>query len=238
MPRFVVCLCVLLAVLGGFGARVLAQDEGKAPAQAPEPWYEREIRAFEAADKEHPPAKGIVLFTGSSSVRLWKTLAEDMAPAPVLNRGFGGSKTREVLEVMDRIVFPYEPSVIVYYCGDNDLGETNTDSQAAADGFIEFVARVHERLPKTRVLYMSIKSSVARWSNWEAMHEANEIVRKYAESHEYVGFMDIGKPLLGADGTPDPALFEGDGLHVNAKGYERWTAVVRPRVLEAWRARE
>ncbi|MFG0259146.1 MAG: hypothetical protein ACF8LK_02245, partial [Phycisphaerales bacterium JB041] len=94
----------------------------RAPESAvPDAWYEREIWAFEAADRADPPEPGRVLFIGSSSFRLWKTLEADMVPVPVLNRGFGGSKTGEVLAVFDRIVVPYAPSVIVYYCGDNDL---------------------------------------------------------------------------------------------------------------------
>ncbi|MBL8762597.1 MAG: hypothetical protein JNL50_14980, partial [Phycisphaerae bacterium] len=76
-------------------------------APTPAPWYEPEIRAFESADLASPPAPGQVLFIGSSSIKFWKLLATDMSPAPVLNRGFGGSKTRELLGVFDRIVTPY-----------------------------------------------------------------------------------------------------------------------------------
>lgn len=196
-------------------------------------WYESEIVAYETADAESPPAPGRVLFIGSSSIRMWKTLEEDMAPAPVINRGFGGSKTPEVLAVMDRIVYPYKPAAIVYYCGDNDLGETNTDSRAAADGFIAFAERVHQRWADTPVLYLAIKPSLARWGNWAAMERANAMVAEYAALHEHVEFVDVASCLLGPDGSPDPSVYLGDGLHLNAEGYARWAEVVRPRVLAA-----
>lgn len=199
----------------------------------PQPWYENEIRAFEAADRDNPPEPGQVLFTGSSSIRMWSTLADDMAPARVLNRGFGGSRTPEVLDVMDRIVFPYHPAAIAYYCGDNDLGDNNTDSLSAAVGFITFAERVHARQPGTPILYLSIKPSIARWKNWPAMDRANKIVANYAAHNDAVEFLDLGPCLLGPDGTPDPALFRDDGLHLNATGYARWTQIVRPRVLKA-----
>lgn len=199
----------------------------------PGAWYEPEIRTFEAADREAMPAPGGVLFVGSSSVRMWSTLAEDIAPARVINRGFGGSKTPEVLAEMERVVYPYKPSVIVYYCGDNDLGTDSADSWGAARGFVQFAERVLERQPGTKILYMSIKPSVARWSNWPAMERANLIVAAYCDSTEGVEFVDLGSCLLGADGRPDPALFEADGLHVNAAGYRLWTERLRPRVLEA-----
>lgn len=222
-----VCV-VCLAVLASCTATPRRQVEAKL-----DPWHVGEIEAFEAADRASPPGPGRVLFIGSSSVRMWATLPEDMGPASVLNRGFGGSKTPEVLAVMDRIVFPYEPSAIVYYCGDNDLGETNTDSEAAAMGFIRFAERVHARSPGTPILYMSIKPSLARWRNWAAMERANAIVERYADRHDDVTYMDLATCLLGPDGEPDPGLYLDDGLHLNERGYARWTAIVRPRVLAA-----
>ncbi len=216
------------------------QPSTAAPAQASPatpaapPWYEPEIAAFEAADKAAPPPPGQVLFIGSSSIRMWTTLARDMNPAPVLNRGFGGSKTGEVLAVFDRIVLPYTPRVIVYYCGDNDLGTDNTDSQAAADGFLEFDRRARAAWPSVRVLYIPIKPSLARWKNWPAMQRANDIVRAYCARTPGATYLDTVSPTLTPEGRPDPAVFREDGLHLNAAGYERWTKVVRPAVLAAW----
>jgi len=202
-------------------------------ADAAPAWYENEIRAFEAADAVSPPEPGQILFTGSSSVRMWTTLAEDMAPMPVLNRGFGGSKTNEVLAVFDRIVVPYEPSVIVYYCGDNDLGNDNTDFAAAANGFIAFDKRARALWPKVEVLYIAIKPSIARWNNWDAMRKANAMVADYCAATPGATYLDIATPVLGPDG-PDPTIFLDDGLHLNAKGYAIWTEVMRPQILAAW----
>ncbi|MDX9912196.1 MAG: GDSL-type esterase/lipase family protein [Phycisphaerales bacterium] len=200
----------------------------------PDAWYEPEIRAFEAADRAHPPVPGRVLFVGSSSIRMWTTLERDMRPAPVVARGFGGSKTSEVMEVFDRIVTPQEPSVIVYYCGDNDLGTDNHDSDAAAAGFIEFDRRARALWPGVQVLYIAIKPSLARWSNWDAMRRANTIVANYCAKTDGAMFLDIATPMLGKDGRPRPELFEADGLHLNAEGYALWTTVVRRAVLRAW----
>lgn len=233
LTAFILCLCALAACHSSQTSKAqppAAHVTGTTTAA--EPWYESEIRSFEAADRDHPPAPGQILFTGSSSIRMWTTLARDMAPWPVLNRGFGGSKTGEVLEVMDHIVLPYRPSMIVYYCGDNDLGDTNTDSAAAAQGFITFCERVHAKRAGTPILYLSIKPSVARWKNWEAMRRANELVADYANKTPNVSFVDVASCLLSPDGTPDRALFANDGLHLNASGYAKWTAIVRERIEE------
>lgn len=200
----------------------------------PAPWYEPEIQAFEAADKASPPAPGQALFIGSSSIRLWTTLASDLSPVPVLNRGFGGSKTADVLAVFDRIVLPYEPSIIVYYCGDNDLGTENTDSQAAADGFLEFDRRARARWPQVQVFYIPIKPSVQRWANWPAMKKANQLVEAYCKETPGAIYLDTVTPALTPDGKPDPSTFREDGLHLNEKGYAIWAKVVRQPVLDAW----
>jgi len=227
-------IAAVLLTLSLFGCASRPQVKLPTITPALNPAHAAEIEAFERADAEAMPEPGRVLFIGSSSVRMWETLAEDMAPVPVINRGFGGSTTPEVLAVVDRIVFPYKPSVIVYYCGDNDLGTDNTDAESAAAGFIQFAELVHKKLPRTQILYMSIKPSVARWNNWEAMTRANVLVARFCGKHTYAYYMDLATPLL-KDGKPDPSLFKEDGLHLNAEGYKRWTAIVQPRVLEAFR---
>jgi lysophospholipase L1-like esterase len=240
-------LCLLLSLSAALLAALAGCGSGPAPASPPPsavpsgsqpaPWYEAEIRAFEAADHTAMPAPGSVLFIGSSSIRLWSTLERDMAPARVLNRGFGGSKTADVLAVFDRIAAPYNPAIIVYYCGDNDLGTDNTNARAAADGFIAFDRRARALWPAVRTFYLPIKPSLARWNNWPAMREANRLVREYCERTPGAAYLDTVSVTLGPDGKPDPTLFMPDGLHINALGYERWTTVVRPAVLEAWSQR-
>ncbi len=225
---------VCVAAVGGWGGGVVPSDPASEQAK-PAPWYEREIRAFEAADEAAMPDPGGVLFVGSSSIRMWKTLAEDMAPLRVISRGFGGSKTGEVLAVFDRIVLPYEPRVIVYYCGDNDLGTENTDSEAAAEGFKAFARRARAEWPEVRIVYIPIKASLARWKNWDAMRKANEIIRAYCERTPGIVFVDTVTPTLTDEGTPEPTMFLGDGLHLSERGYEVWTEAVRPAVLEAWK---
>jgi hypothetical protein len=84
--------------------------------------WEPAITAFETQDRRQPPKPGQVVFAGSSSIRFWHTLAADMAPIPVLNRGFGGAHLRDVLRYADRIVTPYRPQAVVVYAGENDLG--------------------------------------------------------------------------------------------------------------------
>src|SRR6185312_17179356 len=150
----------------------LAEDK---PAAAKKPEgparFESEIAAFEAYDHKDAPPRDPILFVGSSTIRLWQT-ADAFPGLPVLNRGFGGSTTDDVNHFADRIVFKYKPSVIVFYCGDNDLAGGRTPDRVFSD-IQKFVSGVHERLPNTPIIYLAIKPSIARLKLWPQMQEVN-----------------------------------------------------------------
>ena len=93
-------------------------------------FFEDEIAAFEAADRVQPPPERPIGFVGSSSIRLGGSLGEDMAPLPVLNRGFGGSQLAHVVHFAERAVLRYRPRAVVLYAGDDDLHESSGKSAA------------------------------------------------------------------------------------------------------------
>jgi lysophospholipase L1-like esterase len=187
------------------------------------PW-EKEIAAFEASDRTNPPPKHAILFVGSSTIRLWK-LQKNFPGRQVINRGFGGSQIADVNEFADRIVFPYEPRLIVFYSGDNDLQAGKSVDRVFAD-FQEFVRKVHARLPDTEIACISIKPCPSRWKNHEKVMSVNA---KIAAMHDpKLKFIDAYPLMLGADGKPRPELFLKDGLHPSAKCYQLWAGKIKP----------
>ena len=123
--------------------------------------WEQEIAAFEASDRTNPPPKQGFLFTGSSTIRKWTTLAQDFPGLPVINRGVGGSEIVDITHFADRIVFPYEPKMIFFRCGGNDIHDGKSAEQTFAD-YKEFVATVHAKLPETEIVYISWGPTIAR----------------------------------------------------------------------------
>ena len=73
------------------------------PGEDPLEWREK-VEAFELEAQASPPPAGAALFVGISSIRLWDTLKEDMAPLPVIKRGFGGSRLFDSVYWADRLV--------------------------------------------------------------------------------------------------------------------------------------
>lgn len=202
---------------------------GAEPQPAP---FENELNAFEASDAKSPPPKDAVLFVGSSSIRLWKTLREDFPDLKVINRGFGGSQVEHTVRYADRIVLPYRPRLIVFYAGDNDLASGKTPQRVAGD-FKAFVATVHGALPQTKILYVAIRPSVARWHLQGRQWLANQLVREFTDADPTSEYVDVVPALLDAEGRPRADFLVADKLHLSTDGYRAWTAVIRPRVEHA-----
>ncbi len=188
--------------------------------------FEEEIKKFEDSDKDQFPPKDAILFTGSSSIRMWETLENDMNPLPVINRGFGGSTIPEVIQYADRIVFPYEPQIIVFYCGENDIHEKALP-QIVFQNFKKFVGMVNEKLPNTQIVYLSMKPSLDRWDEWRSFQVGNGMIKQFASSQEKVHYLNVGMMMMENE-KPDSNIFIADGLHLNEHGYARWTSLIKP----------
>jgi len=213
MMRFPLQLLLVLLT----AASVCAQQKTNA--------FEKEILAFEASDKTNPPPKHAILFTGSSSIRLWKTLAKDFPEYRVINRGFGGSHISDCIYFADRIVLPYEPDVIVFYAGGNDIAAKKSP-ETVFNNFKEFVSKVRVKLPTTKIAYISIAGNPSRWSQVEQVRAANQLIRNFTATQPNLSFIDVFPHMMGPDGTPQPDIFVADKLHMNEKGYVIWKRVV------------
>ncbi|MCC9137146.1 SGNH/GDSL hydrolase family protein [Pontibacter silvestris] len=193
--------------------------------------WESEIREFEKKDSLSMPAPGGIVFTGSSSIRKWETLNQDYPNRPVLNRGFGGSQIEDAVEYFDRIVAKYQPRQVVLYSGDNDIASGKSPDVVLKD-FKKFAEQVKQKLPDAELVFLSIKPSLARWDMYDKMQEANRKIEKYASGRNWIKYVDVASPMLGADGKPMPELFVEDGLHMTREGYKLWTGILEPYLLK------
>ena len=204
------------------------------PAIAAEPGHdfarwENEVAAYEAQDRVSPPPKGAVLFAGSSTIRMWSTLAGDFPGHTVINRGFGGTEIVDSTHFAERLIFPHAPRVIYFRAGGNDLHNGKTPAQVFAD-FQDFVAVIHTRLPATVIWFIAWNPSIARLNETPALHEFNTLVKGYCAGNPRVHYLDAESVSLDAAGKVRAELFRDDMLHFNAAGYKLLAERVRPYV--------
>ena len=230
LPQFITCrswsLGLLLSLLA-LQPRAEAQTNATPSTNSSPTRFAKEIQAFEAADRLHPPPTDAILFVGSSTIRLWASLTNDFADWPVINRGFGGSHIPDVTAFASRIIFPYNPRTIVFYAGDNDLADGHSVAQVVAD-YQDFTVQVQTRLPRVQILFLAIKPSLKRWQLHEQALAVNHAIASLPDPR--LSLIDTYPAMLGEDGRPRPELYQEDGLHMSPPGYAIWTQLIRPRL--------
>lgn len=192
---------------------------GTAPRDSNE--WEPVVQAWEEQDSRVRRMAGSVVFVGSSSIRLWTTLAEDFPRIASINRGYGSSRVYDSVHFADRIVNAYQPRAVVFYAGENDLNEGRTPRQVR-DDFVAFVRKVQAGTPKARIAFISIKPSPSRAAILPQVREANALIRDYIRGARGVDYLDVFTPMLDASGQAREDLFGPDRLHMNHDGYAIW----------------
>jgi lysophospholipase L1-like esterase len=195
--------------------------------------WDRMIFEFEQHDMVSPPPQDATLFIGSSSIRLWPSLAKSFSPIPIINRGFGGAQTADVLEYMDRIVLPYKPKNIVFYCGGNDVSKGKSP-QVAVTNLRKFIERVHKVLPETKIFVLSMKPTPSREAQWPKLQLANKARADYISQSKNVFYVDVAQSMFDTEGNIKKNIFIADNLHLNKVGYDHWVKILKERLLQGY----
>lgn len=216
-PYWLACLIIL------WTTSVQSQDQN--PLR-----FENEVDSLVRLNNSTHKANAIV-FTGSSSIRLWKDLKSSFPNHNVLNLGFGGSEMADLLYYTDRLILPLRPIQIFIYEGDNDIskGKSPYDIIASADSILK---RIRQELPKTQVIFISPKPSIARWNLKEKYEAFNKEFKAWIDKQNNVQYADVWTPMVDSKGNVLKDLFVQDNLHLNSKGYKIWTHALRKYLLK------
>jgi len=186
--------------------------------------FSEEIQAFRL---EKPKPCNCILFTGSSSIRLWTTLQTDFPSVYVKNHGFGGSHFSDLLYYVDSLILQHQPNQIFIYEGDNDIAAGESPRRIMKEAR-QLLAAIRAKMPQVEVVLISAKPSIARWSDKKKYEKLNAQLAQWAKKEANLKFIDVWTPMLLPSGEVDPSLFVEDQLHMNGKGYRIWAATIRP----------
>jgi lysophospholipase L1-like esterase len=201
---------VILFLLLGFHMQVQAQDPLR---------FEQEV------EKITSKYANLALFTGSSSIKMWKDLPSYFPDHYIINAGFGGSQTGDLLHYLDELVLSFKPQKVFIYEGDNDIsgGKSTEEIMANTD---KIVGKIKEQLPEATVYLISAKPSISRWHLKDRYLELNQQFKEYSQSQENVEYVDVWNIMLDETGNPKTNIFLKDNLHMNKAGYDLWAEVV------------
>lgn len=191
--------------------------------------WESVMEEFEALDRQHDYPDESIFFTGSSSIRLWNTLAEDLAPYPVIERGFGGSRMPDLLYYADRYIGDHTFRALVLFVANDITGNTETDRtpEEVRDLFGQFIQKIRSYQADAPVFIIEITPTNSRWSVWPEINRANNLIAQLCDDYENVLYIPTRDLFLTQEGTPDDNLFVSDRLHLNEKGYQVWAKRIR-----------
>ena len=202
-------------------------------AQQQKPPFWDDIRAFKKEDSVHHPAKNAILFIGSSSFTKWTDVADYFPGHKIINRGFGGSTLLDQIRYVNDDVFPYHPSQIVVYCGENDLASSDkVTGQVVYERFVHLFQLIRKKLPIVPIVFISLKPSPSRWQLREKMITANNKIKTFLATKDKTAFVDVYHKMLNEEGLPRKEIYLDDSLHMNAKGYTIWQKELKPHLLK------
>lgn len=193
--------------------------------------FEGNITNFEKQDNQYGTQPGGLLFYGSSSIRGWvKTAAKDFPEHRVIIRGFGGSNYNDLDHYYDRVVKPHRPKTLIIYAGENDV-IAHVWTHTMLSKVKSLIQKIRADLPDTQVFILSIKPAPHWWPEYrDKQVEFNQLLEAYTQTVPRLEYVDIGPSLLNAEGLPDERFFLKDRVHLNRRGYQQWTKVLKPRL--------
>ncbi|MEX2235601.1 MAG: GDSL-type esterase/lipase family protein [Cyclobacteriaceae bacterium] len=189
-----------------------------------------EIKSFQTEDSLHSPPQNAIVFVGSSSFKMWKDVGKAFPDHEVINRGFGGSSLPHVIEYADEIIVPYKPKQVVVYCGENDFMSDTVTSEIVVDRFKHLYNLLRKDLPRSEILFVSMKPSPSRQHLMSKIAVANGAIKDFLSKERDATFINIWNPMLDKNGAPRKELFLKDMLHMNEKGYAIWQKAIEPHL--------
>ncbi len=171
-------------------------------------------------------SKETIVFTGSSSIRMWKDLSARFPGMQLVNTGFGGSQASDLLLYTDALILNFAPKKVFIYEGDNDIAAQKKPKEIIATTQ-QIMDKIWKVRPDTEIVLISAKPSISRWELKRQYKRLNRKFRKLSKKAPQVSFVDVWKPMLKGNKLKQD-LFVKDGLHMNKKGYDIWQSAVAP----------
>ena len=201
--------------------------------------FEKEILNLEQLDFKKIADKNDLLFIGSSSIRLWNDIENDMLPYSSVKRGYGGAHYYDLIHFTERLITNHSPKAILIFVanditGSNDVFKTNNDlSPEEVKKLFKYcyksIRKIHKQVP---VFVIETTPTPSRWDVWDKISEANDLINSYCESKLNLHFITTRDKFIDDNSLPIKSFFISDELHLNKKGYKLWSEIIKEKLIE------
>lgn len=171
-------------------------------------------------------AKETIVFTGSSSIRMWKDIQQRFPEYQIVNSGFGGSQASDLLSYTSELILDYNPTKVFLYEGDNDIFAGKSSKEIIKD-IAAIISKIKNKNSATEIIIIAAKPSISRWNLKGKYKRLNRKFKKLCKHDAHLYFADVWKPML-KNKKVIADIFIADGLHMNAQGYNIWYKTISP----------
>lgn len=192
--------------------------------------FSDEVASIKLRDEKIKLGDKTIVFTGSSSIRMWKNLDSVFNNNQIINTGFGGSTAKDLLVFQETLIERYQPKQVFIYEGDNDLF-AGKSPRSVLRTIKKIIKKIHSKNKQTQIVLIGAKPSISRWSLKKKYEKLNAKFEKLCAKIQLLTYADVWRPMLEEDQLKKD-LFIEDGLHMNGKGYEIWKQIVSPLLLQ------
>ncbi len=188
--------------------------------------FQKEVDAIaQRYDTLWDSSKETIVFTGSSSVRIWKDLEQRFPGKQLVNSGFGGSQAADLLQHCEALILRFQPKKVFIYEGDNDIA-AEKKSKEIIENTQAIIAKIRQQDPTTKIVLIAAKPSIARWGLKRRYKKLNRKFKKLSKKDTLITYADVWTPMLEGRKVKQ-AIFLEDGLHMNKQGYDIWYNVLK-----------
>ena len=201
--------------------------------------FEEEVSILERLDVEEKAGEKDILFIGSSSIRLWDNINEDMYPYSSVKRGYGGAHFYDLIHFSERLVKNHTPKAILIFVA-NDITGSNGLTNFVSDLSPKEVKRffklnyklirgIHKHIP---IFLIETTPTQKRWKVWSEILKSNKKLESFCKKEPNLYYISTRDKFIGVDGLPIKSLFLNDELHLNTDGYKLWSNIIKTKLIE------
>lgn len=188
--------------------------------------YKSEVENIGRLNIRKVNSPDLILFTGSSSIKMWRDVQDYFPGKNIVNTGFGGSQMSDLIFYFDSLILKYNPMQVFIYEGDNDIASGKKAEEVFKDANLLF-DKFKKVLPKAKIVFIAVKPSLARWKLKDEYIRYNNMLKMFSAANSNIQFINTWDLFLDEKGIPKKKLFIQDSLHMAKPGYDIWAREIK-----------
>ena len=193
--------------------------------------YETRINSL--AKQYQSAEKGGVLIMGSSTMDYWSDWQTDIGGRLGYNVGIGGTIVEDWLYAYDKLVKPFEPSVILIFLGGNNINNMGHTGEYAASLMAKLLNKMHTDFPEAEIHYIYSMAIPSCYKGGKFNYEYGRFIdemKLLVKNTDWLNGIDTFDYLT-KDGEARKELYRSDGVHLNDDGYDVFAEIINNAVF-------